>query len=177
MRGFAKKPHMPSYEEIYGLKSACIAVYPMYKGLASFAGMKLVGTPATLSEEIDVLEKEWKNYDFFFVHFKYTDSRGEDGNFDEKVKMIEELDKVVPRISALKPACLIVTGDHSTPAAKASHSFHPVPTLIVSPLARTDAKDEYSERAAVLGGLGQFEAMYLMPLAMAHANKLGKFGA
>ena len=177
MRGFAKKPHMPSYAEMYGLHAACIAVYPMYKGLASFAGMKLVGTPATLDEEIDVLEKEWKNYDFFFVHFKYTDSRGEDGNFDEKVKMIEAFDKVVPRISALKPACLVVTGDHSTPATMSSHSFHPVPTLIVSDLARTDAKDEYSERAAVLGGLGQFEAMYIMPMAMAHAGKLGKFGA
>jgi len=177
MRGFAKKPHMPSYQELYGLKSACVAVYPMYKGLASFAGMTLVGQAATLSEEIDVLEKEWKNYDFFFVHFKYTDSRGEDGNFDEKVKMIEELDKVVPRIMALKPACLVVTGDHSTPAKMASHSFHPVPTLFVSDLARTDATERYGERDAVLGGLGQFEAMYMMPLAMAHAGKLGKFGA
>lgn len=177
LRGFAKKPHMPSYQEIYGLKAACIAVYPMYKGLASFAGMELVGKPATLSEEIDTLENAWKDYDFFFVHFKYTDSRGEDGNFDEKVKMIEELDKVVPRISALKPACLIVTGDHSTPAKMASHSFHPVPTLIVSDLARTDATEHYGERDAVYGGLGHFEAMYLMPLAMAHAGRLGKFGA
>lgn len=177
LRGFAKKPHMPSYNEIYGLKAACIAVYPMYKGLASFAGMELVGKPATLTEEIDTLEKNWKDYDFFFVHFKYTDSRGEDGNFDEKVKMIEELDKVIPRISALKPACFIVTGDHSTPAKMASHSFHPVPTLIVSDLARTDATEHYGERDAVCGGLGQFEAMYLMPLAMAHAGRLGKFGA
>ncbi|MDR0337501.1 MAG: 2,3-bisphosphoglycerate-independent phosphoglycerate mutase, partial [Planctomycetaceae bacterium] len=151
LRGFAKKPHMPSYQEIYGLKAACIAVYPMYKGLASFAGMELVGKPATLTEEIDTLEKAWNDYDFFFIHFKYTDSRGEDGNFDEKVKMIEELDKVVPRISALKPACLIVTGDHSTPAKMASHSFHPVPTLIVSDLARTDATEHYGERDAVCG--------------------------
>jgi 2,3-bisphosphoglycerate-independent phosphoglycerate mutase len=177
MRGFAKKPHMPSYEELYGLKAACIAVYPMYKGLASFAGMKLLGSAQTLSEEIDVLEKEWKNYDFFFVHFKYTDSRGEDGNFDEKVKMIEEFDKVVPRIMALKPTCLVVTGDHSTPAKMASHSFHPVPTLMVSDSARTDATERYGERDAIFGGLGQFEAMYMMPLAMAHAGKLGKFGA
>ncbi|MDR3199738.1 MAG: 2,3-bisphosphoglycerate-independent phosphoglycerate mutase [Planctomycetaceae bacterium] len=177
LRGFAKKPHMPSYQEIYGLKAACIAVYPMYKGLASFAGMELVGKPTTLIGEIETLEKAWQDYDFFFVHFKYTDSRGEDGNFDEKVKMIEELDKVVPRISALKPACLIVTGDHSTPAKMASHSFHPVPTLIVSDLARTDATEHYGERDAVYGGLGQFEAMYLMPLAMAHAGRLGKFGA
>jgi len=177
LRGFAKKPHMPSYHEIYDLKAACIAVYPMYKGLASFAGMELLGKAQTLSEEIDVLEKEWKNYDFFFVHFKYTDSRGEDGNFDEKVKMIEEFDKIVPRIMALKPACLVVTGDHSTPAKMASHSFHPVPTLFVSDLVRTDATQQYSESQAVIGGLGQFEAMYVMPLAMAHAGKLGKFGA
>jgi 2,3-bisphosphoglycerate-independent phosphoglycerate mutase len=139
--------------------------------------MHLLGNASTLDEEIDVLEQEWQNYDFFFVHFKYTDSRGEDGNFDEKVKMIEEFDRVVPRVAALKPACLIVTGDHSTPAVMASHSFHPVPTLFVSDLARTDAKDQYSERAAILGGLGQFEAMYMMPMAMGHAGRLGKFGA
>jgi 2,3-bisphosphoglycerate-independent phosphoglycerate mutase len=139
--------------------------------------MTRLGEPETLDEEIDVMEKEWQNYDFFFVHFKYTDSRGEDGNFDEKVKMIEEFDRIIPRVAALKPACLVVTGDHSTPATMASHSFHPVPTLIVSDLARTDANDQYSERAAILGGLGQFEAMYIMPMAMAHAGKLGKFGA
>ena len=177
MRGFAKKPHMPGYQEIYGLRSACIAVYPMYKGLASFAGMDIVGNAATLDEEIDILEKEWGNYDFFFVHFKYTDSRGEDGLFDEKVKMIEEFDRIIPRVSALKPACLIVTGDHSTPATMSSHSFHPVPTLFVSDLVRTDQREHYSERDAGLGGLGHFEAMYIMPMAMGHAGKLGKFGA
>ncbi|MDR1485782.1 MAG: 2,3-bisphosphoglycerate-independent phosphoglycerate mutase [Planctomycetaceae bacterium] len=177
MRGFAHKPHMPSYKELYGLKAACIAVYPMYKGLASFAGMELVGKPATLEEEIDTLEKSWADYDFFFVHFKYTDSRGEDGNFDEKVKMIEELDKIIPRIAALKPAAFVITGDHSTPAKMASHSFHPVPTLIVSDLARTDSCEKYGEKYAVTGGLGHFEAQYLMALALAHAGRLGKFGA
>ena len=177
MRGFAKRPSLPSYEELYSLKAAAIAVYPMYKGLASLVGMEVVGEPATLEEEIDVLHKIYDKYDFFFVHFKYTDSRGEDGDFDAKVKMIEEFDKVVPRIMELKPACLVVTGDHSTPAKMASHSFHPVPTLIVSDLARTDARDAYGETQAGCGGLGHFEAKYLMPLAMAHAGRLGKFGA
>ncbi len=177
MRGFARKPHMPSYEALYGLKAACIAVYPMYKGLASFAGMTLVGKPTTLQEEVDTLKAAWNDYDFFFLHFKYTDSRGEDGDFDEKVKMIEELDKVMPQIHALNPACLIVTGDHSTPAKMASHSFHPVPTLIVSDLARTDGCQQYSETQACCGGLGHFEAQYLMALAMGHAGRLGKFGA
>ncbi len=177
MRGFARRPHMPSYEELYGLNAACIAVYPMYKGLASLVGMKLVGEPKTLSEEIDTLEKAWNDYNFFFVHFKYTDSRGEDGDFDAKAKMIEEFDAIIPRVMALKPACLVVTGDHSTPAKMASHSFHPVPTLIVSDLARTDDCAVFGETAANHGGLGHFEAMYLMPLAMAHAGRLGKFGA
>jgi len=177
MRGFAKRPSLPSYKELYGMKAAAIAVYPMYKGLASLVGMELVGTPSTLDEEIDVLHENYDKYDFFFVHFKYTDSRGEDGDFDAKVKMVEELDKVLPRIMELKPACLVVTGDHSTPAKMASHSFHPVPTLIVSDLARTDACDAYGETQATCGGLGHFEAKYLMTLAMAHANRLGKFGA
>src|SRR5208283_3303154 len=139
MRGFANAPTLPSYEEVYGLKAAAIAVYPMYKGLAQLVGMELVGKPASLSEEIDVLGQAWNEYDFFFVHFKYTDSRGEDGNFAEKVKMIEKLDSIVPRVEALKPTVLVVTGDHSTPAALASHSWHPVPTLLAADTCRPDA--------------------------------------
>lgn len=177
MRGFATKPNLPSYKELYGLNAAAIAVYPMYKGLASLVGMELVGQPQSLKEEIEVLKENWEKYDFFFVHFKYTDSRGEDGDFDAKVKMIEELDQVVPEIAALNPAAFVVTGDHSTPAKMASHSFHPVPTMIVSDLARTDACTAYSETEANRGGLGHFQAIYLMSLAMAHAGRLGKYGA
>ncbi len=177
MRGFARKPDLPSYQEVYGLKAAAIAVYPMYKGLAGLVGMDIVGEAATLSEEMDVLAKAWNDYDFFFVHFKYTDSRGEDGNFDAKVKMIEEFDAVIPRVEALKPNVLIVTGDHSTPATMASHSWHPVPTMIVGDNCRTDGCQKFGETEAIQGGLGQFEAIYLMSLALAHAGRLGKYGA
>ena len=177
MRGFACKPNLPSYEELYGLKAAAIAVYPMYKGLAGLVGMDIVGEAGSLSEEIDVLEKAWNDYDFFFVHFKYTDSRGEDGDFDAKVKMVEEFDSVIPRVEALNPNVLIVTGDHSTPATMASHSWHPVPTMLVGDNCRTDACEKFGETEALKGGLGHFEAIYLMPLALAHADRLGKFGA
>ena len=177
MRGFANAPALPSYEEVYGLKAAAIAVYPMYKGLAQLVGMDLVGKPATLSEEIDVLEKAWNDYDFFFVHFKYTDSRGEDGNFAEKVKMIEQFDAIVPRVTALKPTVLAATGDHSTPAKMKSHSWHAVPVLIAGQNVRTDACQSFGESECLKGGLGQFQAMYLMPLLLAHADRLGKFGA
>jgi 2,3-bisphosphoglycerate-independent phosphoglycerate mutase len=177
MRGFSAAPHLPSYEDVYGLKAAAIAVYPMYKGLAQLVGMEVIGKPTTLAEEIDVLAKAWNDYDFFFVHFKYTDSRGEDGNFPEKVKMIEQFDAIVPRVMALKPTVLIVTGDHSTPAAMKSHSWHPVPTLLVADTCRPDGCESFGEKAALCGGLGQFLAVYLMPLALAHADRLGKFGA
>ncbi len=177
LRGFANAPALPSYEDVYGLKAAAIAVYPMYKGLAQLVGMELVGQPTTLAEEIDVLARAWNDHDFFFIHFKYTDSRGEDGNFAEKVKMIEQFDAIVPRVTALKPTVLAVTGDHSTPAKMKSHSWHAVPVLIAGQNVRTDACQTFGETECLKGGLGQFQAMYLMPLLLAHADRLGKFGA
>jgi len=177
MRGFAARPDLPSYEEVYGLKAAAIAVYPMYKGLASLVGMEIVGEPHTLDEQIDVLSKCWNDFDFFFLHFKYTDSTGEDGDFDAKVKRTEEFDAVIPRVKELNPDVLIVTGDHSTPSFLASHSWHPVPTLLVSDCCRPDGKTAFHEREAITGGLGHFEAKHLMTLALANAGRLNKYGA
>jgi 2,3-bisphosphoglycerate-independent phosphoglycerate mutase len=177
LRGFAAKPALPSYEELYGLRAAAIAVYPMYKGLAQLAGMKLVGKAQSLDEQIEELKKCWNDYDFFFLHFKYTDSTGEDGAFDQKVKRIEELDRALPRIEALKPDVLIVTGDHSTPSRLKSHSWHPVPTLLVADTCRPDGLPRFSERDCLRGGFGIFPAKHLMLLAMAHAQRFGKYGA
>jgi len=177
MRGFSVKPDIPTYQDVYGVRAAAIAVYPMYRGLAQLVGMEIVGQPATLSEEIDVLAEAFDQYDFFFVHFKYTDSRGEDGDFPAKVKMIEEFDSIVPRVTALSPTVLVVTADHSTPAKFASHSWHSVPTLLAADTCRPDPCQAYSETEALRGGLGQFEAVYLMPLTLAHAGRIGKFGA
>ncbi|MFO0011577.1 MAG: 2,3-bisphosphoglycerate-independent phosphoglycerate mutase [Planctomycetota bacterium] len=177
MRGFANKPSLPSYREVYGLRAAAIAVYPMYKGLARLVGMDIVGSAQTLEEQIDTLEKTWKDYDFFFIHFKYTDSTGEDGNFQAKVARIEELDAILPRIAALHPNVMIVTGDHSTPSYLKSHSWHPVPTLLVSDCCRPDPHKAFNESTCITGGLGQFEAQYLMPLALSNAGRMGKYGA
>lgn len=177
LRGFSSKPALPSYQTVYGLRAAAIAVYPMYKGLARLAGMTILGQAQTLSEQIDVLRENWNDYDFFFLHYKYTDSTGEDGAFAAKVKRIEELDAAMPNIAALKPTVLIVTGDHSTPSFLKSHSWHPVPTLLVSDCCRTDACKKFGENEALRGGLGQFEAKYLMLLALSNAGRLGKYGA
>jgi 2,3-bisphosphoglycerate-independent phosphoglycerate mutase len=177
LRGFSARPALPSYEEVYGLKAAAIAVYPMYKGLARLVGMEIVGQAQTLQQQVDVLAEHWRQFDFFFIHYKYTDSTGEDGNFEAKVKRIEELDAVIPRIVSLNPTVLIVTGDHSTPSLLKSHSWHPVPTVLASGVCRADGSTEFGESQAIRGGLGQFEAKYLMILALANAGRLSKFGA
>jgi 2,3-bisphosphoglycerate-independent phosphoglycerate mutase len=177
LRGFARYPKIATMQDIYGLKSACVAVYPMYKGLARLVGMDILDAGGTLSEQVDTLKKHWGSYDFFFLHFKYTDSTGEDGNFDAKVAKIEQLDLEIPRIRALNPDVMIVTGDHSTPSKLKAHSWHPVPTVLCAKTVRPDGVVEFGESYCLHGGLGQVEAKYLMSLAMAHAGRLAKYGA
>lgn len=177
LRGFARYPQIETLEQIHGLKSVAIAVYPMYKGLARLVGMDVVNAGSTLTDQVATLKRLWDEYDFFFLHYKYTDSTGEDGKFPAKVEMIERLDTEIPAIRALNPDVLIVTGDHSTPSKLQSHSWHPVPTLLVANSVRTDAVTEFGESQCLRGGLGQFQAMYLLQLALAHAGRLGKYGA
>ncbi|OYW17870.1 MAG: phosphoglycerate mutase [Planctomycetales bacterium 12-60-4] len=177
LRGIDKLPAIPTFEEVYGLRSGAIAVYPMYRGLARLVSMTVLDAGQTLDDQMVRLKAEWDNYDFFFVHFKYTDSTGEDGNFAAKVQRTEELDGCIPKIMALKPDVLIVTGDHSTPSKMKSHSWHPVPTMLVAENCRYDGSTEFGEASCLRGGLGQFEAKYLMMLAMAHAGRLDKYGA
>lgn len=177
MRGFASRPQIPTFAEIYGLRAAAIAVYPMYRGLARLVSMDVLDAGQTLADQCARLEAAWNDYDFFFMHFKYTDSTGEDGNFEAKVERIEQLDAAIPRITALHPDVLIVTGDHSTPCRLKSHSWHPVPVLLAAETCRTDTCTTFGEDQCLRGGLGQFQAKYLMSLAMAHAGKLEKYGA
>jgi 2,3-bisphosphoglycerate-independent phosphoglycerate mutase len=178
LRGLAKDPGLPRFPNIYGMRAAAIAVYPMYKGVARLVGMQPVEFEGERPEhEIATLETVWNDYDFFFIHIKKTDSYGEDGNFDAKVHEIEAVDAVIPRILALQPGALIVTGDHSTPAKLRSHSWHPVPALLWSPTAMPSQATEFGERACARGNLGTFHATHLVPMAMAVAGRLTRFGA
>ena len=178
LRGLAKDPGLPRFPDIYGMRAAAIAVYPMYKGVASLVGMEIVDFEGERPQhEVDALEKVWDAFDFFFVHIKKTDSYGEDGNFAAKVHEIEAVDAVIPRILALQPGALIVTGDHSTPARMRSHSFHPVPTLLWGTRVRPDANSSFGERACAGGGMGVFHATTLIPQAMGHAGRLKRIGA
>jgi 2,3-bisphosphoglycerate-independent phosphoglycerate mutase len=149
----------------------------MYKGLARLAGMAILGKPQDLTQQVQLLREHWSEFDFFFLHFKYTDSTGEDGDFDAKVQRIEEFDAIIPHVIDLHPDVLIVTGDHSTPSFLKSHSWHPVPTLLVSNCCRFDGLTAFNESSARLGGLGQFEARHLMTMALANAGRLEKYGA
>ena len=178
LRGFSKTPKWPMFPEVYNVKSASIAAYPMYRGLAKLIGMDLLETGQTIDEEFKTLEEKWDDYDFFFLHVKKTDSYGEDGNFESKVKVIEETDSLIPRLMKLSPDVVIITGDHSTPSNLKSHSWHPVPVLIFSKHCRADNVLKFGERNCITGGLGpRLPAKELIPIAMANAQRLEKFGA
>jgi len=179
LRGFATDPELPKFDESYGLKAACVAVYPMYKGVARLVGMDIISFEGESPEdEFAAVAEHWDEYDFFFVHIKKTDSKGEDGDFVGKAHIIESVDAALPKLLALKPDVLMITGDHSTPAKLRSHSWHPVPFLLWAPAsARPDAQRRFGETACAQGGLGTFQAHDAMPLALAHALRLEKFGA
>ncbi len=177
LRGFSQFPHLPSLVELYKLNPVAIAAYPMYRGLARLVGMKVVECGRSVEEQFDTLVKQYAEHDFLFLHIKKTDTAGEDGDFQRKVKAIEEVDAAMPRAMDLKPDVIVVTGDHSTPAVMKAHSWHPVPFLLHSPLCRPDDVTEFSERACSKGALGRFPALDIMPLALAHAQKLTKYGA
>jgi 2,3-bisphosphoglycerate-independent phosphoglycerate mutase len=179
LRGFATKPLIPTMTELYKLNAAAIATYPMYRGLAKLVGMTVLSTGDTIQDELKTLQENYANFDFFYFHVKKTDSYGEDGNYVNKIKVIEDVDKtLIPEIRALQPDVFAITGDHSTPAVLKAHSWHPVPFLLYSKYARTDRVQSFSETEfAAQGGLGRINSLDAMPLMMAHALKLQKFGA
>lgn len=179
LRGFATDPGLKKFPDVFGVRSACIAVYPMYKGVSKLVGMDVIEFEGEYpKDEFAAVAKVWDDYDFLFIHIKKTDSMGEDGNFDGKVHIIESVDEALPDLLALKPDVLMITGDHSTPAKMRSHSWHPVPFLLWAPaLVMQDAQIEFGERACAQGGLGTFHATQTLPLGLAHAGKLIKFGA
>ena len=177
LRGWSQLPKLPSMGASYALSPAAIAVYPMYRGLASLVGMKVLPTGTDLAAELATLKEHYDEHDFFYVHYKPADSAGEDGNFEAKRQALESMDEHLPDLLALKPDVLLIAGDHSTPSSLAAHSWHPVPFLLWSKHTATEGVDRFTERDLRNGSLGQFEARHIMSLAMAHAGKLLKFGA
>jgi 2,3-bisphosphoglycerate-independent phosphoglycerate mutase len=177
LRGWAKRPDLPQMPELWKLRAAAVAVYPMYRGLARLVGMDILDAGANLESQIEALRRHWDEYDFFFLHYKYTDSAGEDGDFARKQQAIRDFDACLPSIVDLEPSVLMVTGDHSTPATMASHSWHPVPFLLRGDNVRTDEANRFNELECSRGGLGTFPAKEALPLAFAHAGRLTKYGA
>ena len=179
-RGISEKPRFPGMAQVYKLNAACVASYPMYKGVASLVGMEVLpveGVEDAPEGKVKALQENWAKYDFFYLHFKKTDSTGEDGNFEEKVHKVELFDHLLPELLALKPDVLAITGDHSTPSVLKAHSWHPVPLLLYGPYLRNDAAQRFTEDEAARGSLGHLRGVELMPLLLAHAGKLQKYGA
>lgn len=183
LRGFSTEPHWPTFGESYRLNPAAVAAYPMYRGLARLAGMKVLSTGQDFDAELDTVAQARDDHDFIFLHYKPADGAGEDGSFDDKVARLEELDSRIPRLVDLvdlgdKGAdALVVAGDHSTPATMAAHSWHPVPLMIASRWTAGQGSGALTEKECGSGALGRLNATDVMLLAMAHAGKLAKFGA
>jgi len=177
LRGFSGMPHLTSLYDVYKLNAGAIAAYPMYKGLAAILGMKVLTTGSTFQNELATLIDKYHDHDFFFIHYKSADTAGEDGDFDAKVNALEQLDSFIPKILELNPDVMLVAGDHSTPSIMRGHSWHPVPLLISSRWTQGEGIEAFNERTCSQGSLGTIQAVNIMPLAMAHAGKLLKFGA
>ncbi len=177
VRGFAKVPALPSMKELFRLNAAAVAIYPMYRGLAKLVGMTALPAPASFADEIDTVARHWDGYDFFFVHFKGTDAAGEDGDFERKSRAAEQVDREIQRLLELKPDVLMIAGDHSTPAVLAAHSWHSVPFVLHGNWIRADLTEGFNERECMRGSLGTFPATEALPLALAHAGRLTKYGA
>ncbi len=178
LRGFNRFPPLPTFAERYRLRAASIAVNGMYRGVSKLAGMQVLPLAGpSIADEFAALEQSWPGYDFFYLHVKQTDTCGESGDFAGKVRVIEEVDALLPRLMALQPDVVIVGGDHSSPAVLRSHSWHPVPTLIYAPTARADGIAAFGERACARGSLGVLPATHILPIALAHAMRLAKYGA
>ncbi len=177
LRGIAHQPPIPTIEERYGLRAAALAVYPMYKGLSQLVGMTKIEGPQTIAEQFRAYLEIHDQYDFFFIHYKYTDKAGEDGNFEAKVRAIEDFDAALPILMEKKPDVIAITGDHSTPCALKGHSWHPQPLLLHSAYSGWDKLDRFTETGSNLGSLGRFEAKYLIRLMQANGKMFAKFGA
>ena len=176
LRGFAQMPSLPPMGEVYRLDPAAIAAYPMYRGLATVAGMSVIPTGKTFADEVNTLRANWDKHDFFFIHYKPADAAGEDGDFDAKVRCLEELDPFIPQILELEPDVLMVAGDHATPAVMAAHSWHPVPFMLHSKLTLGQGIPTFDEKACALGAIGSVPATSVMVLGLSHAGKMTKFG-
>jgi len=178
LRGIAKHPPMPSIAEICKFRPAAIAAYPMYRGLAKLVGMDVIATGSTFADEVATLKENWDRYDFFFIHFKRADAAGEDGDFQEKVAALEEIDTYIDELHDLQADVFMVAGDHSTPAVVAGHSWHPVPFLFhARQFNPGDQTQGFNEKACASGTLGVFPAKEVLSLALAHSGRLTKYGA
>ena len=177
LRGWSPRPNMPPFPELWKLRAAAVTVYPMYRGVAKLCGMDSLDGAHSMAEQVALVKQHWADYDFFFIHYKYTDTAGEDGDFHRKQQAVADFDAGLPALLDLKPNVLVVTGDHSTPASMAAHSWHPVPLLLWGDHVRIDAATRFSETHCALGELGTIAAKDVLPIAFAHAGRLAKYGA
>ncbi len=178
VRGVAERPDIASMEDRFKLKAGAIATYPMYRGLSKLVGMNIIDTGTSVEDEFRSYKETRSDFDYHFIHVKGTDEAGEDGNFDHKVEVIEEVDSGIPMILEQNPDSLAITGDHSTPCPMKLHSWHPVPLLLHSNKCDIAGAERFTENECTTKGtLGIFHSMHMISLLLANASLLDKYGA
>ena len=175
LRGFSQNLSVPKISDVYHINPIGISLYPAYRGIATMLGMKVTNQGVDFSDLIKIVRNNFNDFNFFYLHYKDTDSAGEDGDFDKKVFSLEKLDTFIPELRSIGFDVFTITGDHSTPSILSSHSWHPVPILINSNIPTSDESIHFTELECKNGDIGRIHATDIMPLTLAYAKKLIKF--
>ena len=186
-RGAGGIPRMPTLQERYDIKPACVAAVSLIKGVSGVVGMDLIGVKgATGTPQTDYMAKAkaavqaLKTHDFVLLHVKATDVASHDGNVKEKIEIIEKVDMMLGHLidnTDPRLTYIAVTADHTTSSVTRNHEGDPVPVAIAGPGVRRDDVAKYGERTCAKGGLNRIRGMDLMPTMMNLIGKAKKFGA
>lgn len=186
LRGAGKVPHLPRFEDRFGMRLAVISGTALIKGVVRVLGGDVIevegatgGKDTNLNAKVEGALKALESYDFVLLHIKATDEYGHDGDFEGKREFIEKVDKALEPLLSLdfSEVCLILTADHSTPVNVGDHTADPVPVTIVYRDVRVDDVDEFSELKAYKGGLHRITGNDLFNIVLDLINKAKKFGA
>ncbi len=178
LRGAGRTPKLEPFEKRYGIKGACIAKTAIIKGIARLLGMEVIDSKEDFLERGKQIFEALNRNDFVLLNIKEPDEAGHDGNYEKKIKIIEEADKMIGMfLDYVEENYLVVLSDHTTPVSFRDHTGDEVPVLIAGPEVRSDDVTTFSERSVYKGYLNRIRALDLMTYMLNLTNRLEKYGA
>lgn len=155
-----KIPHYTPINQKYKMNVGCVVDMPVEIGISEILGMEIIkaGNVNDYVTKAKVTAKELQKYDMVYVHIKGPDEFGHDGDALGKKQNIERIDMEFfgTLLKELKNAnvVIVVSGDHSTPCIKKSHTDDPVPLLISSKTLGNTKVQRFTESSAKNGAVG-----------------------